>query len=594
MIGAGALALAGVAWVVRPRATPPAAIDAPALAAIDAGGAVVGPGVALTALGACANEPVFVDGTTVAFTLMRGADVDVYTVVPGQAPALAARSPGDAWDWHPARGRHPGEILYVTDGDDQRMRVKALSRATGGISEPMVGYAVAPTDAATFVLTDADPGWVHRHDGAGDARAVAVDAQADYLAASRDGARLAFVVADRASAPRLCVATVATARVECVAALKPHNVDPVFARDGRTLYYAAESGVRAIDLATGADRLVVPGVRTSGGLDVSPDGARLVYSDCHSYGTLIAVGRGAPEALVDDGLARSPVGIPGGGLAWVARDPGGGVRLMVRSGAEPARALLRVDGELGRPAFSADGRAAAWAQGGASPGIHSAPVAGGAPRGGGPTRRAIARRCGWPTAAWPSPGWSTARRRCGPRPRPTPRRSSGWPAGASRIGSAIACWSGARPTTWRGWRRARRGRRRSAWARSAGSRSCSRARSPTARWRSSPPRSRRSSASIPRPAPPPCSTICQRARPSASRRCCPTAASPTARRSGSASCTSSTAPGSGRGSRRPGRVVGGAPAQRLSAFRTTTGRRARRLASWEGLGGWRHALVGAQ
>ncbi|MBK7077866.1 MAG: serine/threonine-protein kinase [Myxococcales bacterium] len=380
MIGAGALALAGVAWVVRPRATPPAAIDAPALAAIDAGRAVVGPGVALTALGACANEPVFVDGTTVAFTLMRGADVDVYTVVPGQAPALAARSPGDAWDWHPARGRHPGEILYVTDGDDQRMRVKALSRATGGISEPMVGYAVAPTDAATFVLTDADPGWVHRHDGAGDARAVAVDAQADYLAASRDGARLAFVVADRASAPRLCVATVATARVECVAALKPHNVDPVFARDGRTLYYAAERGVRAIDLATGADRLVVPGVRTSGGLDVSPDGARLVYSDCHSYGTLIAVGRGAPEVLVDDGLARSPVGIPGGGLAWVARDPGGGVRLMVRSGAEPARALLRVDGELGRPAFSADGRAAAWAQGGASPGIHSAPVAGGAPR----------------------------------------------------------------------------------------------------------------------------------------------------------------------------------------------------------------------
>ena len=178
--------------------------------------------------------------------------------------ALAARSPGDAWDWHPARGRHPGEILYVTDGDDQRMRVKALSRATGGISEPMVGYAVAPTDAATFVLTDADPGWVHRHDGAGDARAVAVDAQADYLAASRDGARLAFVVADRASAPRLCVATVATARVECVAALKPHNVDPVFARDGRTLYYAAERGVRAIDLATGADRLVINAVASTG------------------------------------------------------------------------------------------------------------------------------------------------------------------------------------------------------------------------------------------------------------------------------------------------------------------------------------------
>jgi|JI10StandDraft_1071094.scaffolds.fasta_scaffold01266_2 hypothetical protein len=378
MIGAGALALAGVAWVVRPRATPPAVIDAAPAVAPDAG-AVVGPGRALTALGACANEPVFVDGTTVAFTLMRGADVDVYTVVPGQAPALAARSPGDAWDWHPARGRHPGEILFVTDGADQRMRVKALSRATGGLSEPMVGYAVAPTDVGVFVLTDADPGWIHRHDAAGDARVVAVDAQADYLAAARDGARLAFVVADRASAPRLCVVTVATAQVACLPAVKPQNVDPVFARGGRTLYYAGDGGVRAIDLTTGDDRVVVPGVRASGGLDVAPDGARLVYSDCHSYGTLIAVGAGAPEVLVDDGLARSPVGVPGGGLAWVARDAAGGAQLMVRTGTAPARALARVDGELGRAAFTADGQRVAWAQGGARPGIHSAAVAGGAP-----------------------------------------------------------------------------------------------------------------------------------------------------------------------------------------------------------------------
>ena len=47
---------------------------------------------------------------------------------------------------------NPGEILYVTDGDDQRMRVKALSRATG-VQFALAGYGVVCLIVAGMMAT---------------------------------------------------------------------------------------------------------------------------------------------------------------------------------------------------------------------------------------------------------------------------------------------------------------------------------------------------------------------------------------------------------------------------------------------------------
>jgi len=377
MIGAGALALAGVAWVVRPRATPPAVIDAPAVVAIDAGGPAGGAPVPVTALGACASEPVFIDDATLAFTLMRGDDVDVYTLVPGQPPQVAGRTPGAAWDWRAARGQHPGELLFATDGADGRMRIMALARASGIVREVMVGFSVAVVGDTTFVLGDDDPGWIHRRDAGGDARLVEA-AGADDLVASPDGAHLAVVVADRETTPRVCVIDVAARRWRCPDGARARNGRPAFSRDGRTLYYAAPDGLRALAVDGDADRLVVPGLPGHGGLAISPDGRALIYSDCHSFGELIAVGAGGQaEVLVPGGLVRHPVGTPGGGVAYVEALPDRGTRLVLRAPGEGLRELARADTELGRPAFSDDGARVAYAQSGA--GITVRALAGGAP-----------------------------------------------------------------------------------------------------------------------------------------------------------------------------------------------------------------------
>ena len=381
MIVAGGAAVAGVAWVARPRGSSSSgAPDAAVVAVVrDAGVDAVAPTVkpvALTATGACASEPAFVDAATLAYSMITRDAVDIYAVVPG-GPSMRLAHVEGAWSWRPKRGRHRGEVLFSTDGADGRMRIMAVSRASGGLREAMVGYEVAAAGDALFVLTDEDEGaWVHQRTGTTDLRLVETPGSTDRLTASVDGKTLALVVAERGVTPRLCLIDVATRAVRCLEDVIPESASPAFSPDGATLYVGGTKDLFAIDVATGRPRVVAADVAPTGGVAVSPDGRALVYSDCRSYGEIVVVGAGAaPTVLVEGGRVRSPVAMPDGGLAFLANDPVRGIRIVARSADGTERVLATDDRDLGRPAFSVDGALVAYARGGR--GVFVRPLAGG-------------------------------------------------------------------------------------------------------------------------------------------------------------------------------------------------------------------------
>ncbi|MEZ4364780.1 MAG: protein kinase [Kofleriaceae bacterium] len=329
----------------------------------------------LTALGGCADLPTFVDATTIAFALLRGDDVDVLTTVGDGATEVLAASPG--WDWRPTTGRLPGEVLYVRDTDGGGTELVALDRASGVITHVATASAAVAIGETVYAIDDDSPGAVRTVGAGGRVVAQLPPGKLPYLLAA-GGQRLAVVVSDPESPPGVCIVDVATGAVRCPATERLQNGRPALTRDGRFLYYAARAGIRRLDLDTDTDVVVRPGVRASGGLALSPDQRRLVISDCRSFGTIVAVGDGPPEALVTEGLVVHPVGGPAGELAWVTTRDGGGTRMMVRAPGSADREVAAADGELGRPAFSSDGARLAFAIGGDDGGLRVVELATGA------------------------------------------------------------------------------------------------------------------------------------------------------------------------------------------------------------------------
>ena len=393
MIAAGGAAVAGVAWVARPRGSsssgaPDAAVvavvrDAGVDATPPTGEARQFPSTALTTTGACASEPVFIDAATLAYSLISRDEVDLYTLVPGATPERLAGVPG-AWDWRPKRGRNRGEVLYSTDGPDGSMRIHAVARASGAVREVLVGYEVGAVGDALFVLTDDDGGkWVHRRTGATDERVVETPGSTDRLAVSDDGKTLALVLAEPGSTPQICLIDVATRGVRCVDDVVPATAPPSFGlaplsfgAGGQTLYVGSTLGVYAIDVASATVHARISGLSATGGVAVSPDGRVLVYSDCRSYGEIVAVGTDAvAQVLVEGGQVRSPVAMPGGGVAYLSNDPVNGIRLIALAVDGAERVLASDHQDLGRPAFSTDGERVAYARGGR--GVFVQPLAGG-------------------------------------------------------------------------------------------------------------------------------------------------------------------------------------------------------------------------
>jgi hypothetical protein len=297
----------------------------------------------------------------------------------GRSARTVAASPG--WDWRPTAGRHRGEILYTRDGDDNRQQLVAFDRSSSLSVAIGSAYSAVAVGDVVYFLSDDTPGEISRLDASGITRVATLPAgETPNLIAGTPGAgRLAIVVADRERPPGLCLVELADGTIRCPPTERMLDARPAMTPDGRLLYYAAAGGIRRLELDSGKDELVVPGVRAPGGLTLSPDQRRLVYSDCASFGSIVAVGGGEPEVLVADGRSRHPVGGPDGLLAWIAPRDDGGTRLLVRTPGGPPRELATSDGELGRAAFSPDGTRVAFSVVGDDGGLRAVGLTGGAP-----------------------------------------------------------------------------------------------------------------------------------------------------------------------------------------------------------------------
>jgi hypothetical protein len=144
------------------------------------------------------------------------------------------------------------------------------------------------------------------------------------------------------------------------------NTGAAMSADGRFVFYGSRDGIHRLDLNGDLDRIVVKDVRASGGLALSPDQRRLVYSDCRTYGAIVAAGD-KPEILVERGLVNHPAGGPDGRLAWLSSIKTGGVELRVRDAAGERVVATDSTAQLGRPAFDATGERVAYSAG-AEPG----------------------------------------------------------------------------------------------------------------------------------------------------------------------------------------------------------------------------------
>ena len=380
LVVGGALALGGGAALFAatrggggddtraPTPAPPAAVTVPAP-------------TPLTRLGGCAETPAFLDAATIAFGFAKDDILDVMTTTgDGAARPLVD---GPAMDYAPLRGRHLGEVLHLRMTDEGGTELRAFDRATH-VQRALVPAAAAATIGETIYVIEANAaGRISKLGAAGALEPVATTPPGKTpirLAGAPASPRLVVVVGDRDSPPGLCVVELASGAVRCPETERLINGAPAVTNDGRFAFYAARAGIRRLDLAgdTG-DVLVVPGGRANGGLALSPDQTRLVFSDCRSYGSIVAVGDGATEMLVEAGLVKHPIGGPNGLLAWIGARDGGGTKLLVREPGQAPRELAAVATELGRAAFDPAGAQLAYSDGGPGGGVRTVAVAGGAP-----------------------------------------------------------------------------------------------------------------------------------------------------------------------------------------------------------------------
>jgi hypothetical protein len=284
----------------------------------------------------------------------------------------------------PTRGQHPGQVVYLSEAGDGESAIRAFEPAIGATTAIGQGYAVATGHQLLYYVTEADRGQIWRRRGAAAAPLVRLpDGRQVYaLASSPAETHLAAITATPSSLPGLCVIELETAAVTCPKTEHAQNARPAFAPDGRALYYAARSGVRRLDLATGADAVVLPDVWASGGLAISDDGSRLVRSECRTWGSIVALDDGPPEVFVEVPYATRPTAGPDGATYLIAARRAGGTRIIEwRPGQKVSSApsLFEHAGEVGAVDLSDDQRRLVFTTDGEGGGVLAIERAGGAP-----------------------------------------------------------------------------------------------------------------------------------------------------------------------------------------------------------------------
>jgi serine/threonine protein kinase len=352
------------AWIAARRSAdsspPPASRPNPPLPGRPAGAARP-----LTSLGGCAYAPAFVDDATMVFDLNRGADDHVWRVpVAGGAPQQITS--GSLTEWRASAGAKPGQMIYVVADPSRSAGTQAgvvASDLAGQHRDRLVSTTVrsAAYAGGTLYYVNRDGSELRRLRDGVDAVAVRFEGgvSAGQIAAAHDGTRIALV--DNFGTPRICVASLADAKVECLPSKRASVGRPAFGSDDTAIYYGGMLGISR--LRSGADERVVPGANVTGGLAISPDGGHLVYSDCLGLGPLSVVSEVPPRALAPSGF-YGELGVgPDGSIVYSTTRAEGYV-LMRRS---PGGTVQQLDGpsdeKFLQPRLSRDGRSLAFIAG---------------------------------------------------------------------------------------------------------------------------------------------------------------------------------------------------------------------------------------
>ncbi|HEU4538767.1 MAG TPA: hypothetical protein VFS00_31825, partial [Polyangiaceae bacterium] len=366
-LGAAIALSAGVLGALRLGGPGRAPAGGPALAA-----APLAPGrpaeskpLALTSLGGCSYSPAFADGATIAFDVTLGAENHLWTMPAAGGPPTQ-RTRGELTEWRAMPGRRPGEIVHLVSNPfaTAGVGIAALDLATGA------SEMLSAQNATTALFAG---GVLHylRRDGA-ELRRVRdqvdesvltfpPDVRAKVMGGAHDGRRVALAVPGKG---RLCTIELAERRLACLETPRVLNARPAFSADDESIYYFGAAGVRRTRAAGGGDELVVPGANAAGGLAVSPDGARLVYSDCHGRGPLLDTSEAPPRPLspTDDGVSEPGAG-PGGLVAYAASTPEGSSLMLRRPDGMTVQLAGPFASRVTQPRFSRDGKHIAYSVG---------------------------------------------------------------------------------------------------------------------------------------------------------------------------------------------------------------------------------------
>ncbi|HTM21326.1 MAG TPA: hypothetical protein VL172_12485, partial [Kofleriaceae bacterium] len=319
----------------------------------------------LTEPGGCPYMPAFVDDDDLVFDDGNG---DLHVLRGDAARPQPLVTDPQRNDWRAARGRRPGEAVFVAAGS-QRSDAGFVDVRTGAV-ELMAsdsGTFAAAGDALFYARTDLPE--IRRRWHGEDTRIAQLPAGlwAYTVAASADGRRLAVTTAQDRSSPTLCLVDVARGDggVDCLPIADGIAGRAAFAPDG-TLFYQTAAGIhrRAAD---GTDALWLPGAYAYSGIDVAPGGRALVYAD--SRPTVEVAPLDALDAPVLRGDLHPPAATPDGHWLYV-RIGAAGDELVDRASDGSTRVLaarlgrmsfLQADAGGGRVVFDVDGP---------QPGIH--------------------------------------------------------------------------------------------------------------------------------------------------------------------------------------------------------------------------------
>jgi dipeptidyl aminopeptidase/acylaminoacyl peptidase len=146
---------------------------------------------------------------------------------------------------------------------------------------------------------------------------------------------------------------------------------PAFSVDDTGVYFAGIAGITRLQVvpptpegAPPTTTVIVPDVVAAGGLAVSPDGARLVYSDCMGRGALIDSGVTPARVLTPVGMVASPGASPDGRVVYVETTPAGPKLMMIELDGQRRQIGGPFDGRVTQPTFSRDGTRIAYVVGG--------------------------------------------------------------------------------------------------------------------------------------------------------------------------------------------------------------------------------------